>query len=1157
MKLQPKLAPKLALIFVAFALLVVLGLGTPIYYYGRSLLLDSRVSDLVSAAIEKQAALAYWVEERERDLEALAVSAHLAEHFGNLDVSALHAGVFATAPKTPETDMDHLRSLLGRWIGEHGHFQSLMIIEPEHGQVVFSTDPRESGTFKENRSYFLNGRERLSTSDLQFSVSLQAPTMVVSAPIRDATGKALGVLAGRLNLGELDDILSRRTGLHETDDAYLVNAAHLFVTQPRLLTKPAVFQRGVYTAAAAHCLAGQNAAGLGRDYRNLPVVVVHRWLAAQRLCLVVQINQAEALGGVNALGLTIPILGLLILLVAGSIAILIARRIAQPVRALEAGASAVREGNLDVRLPEDSVDEIGRLAREFNAMTGALQRRTSALEESQAALAKAQALVHVGNWRWSIQRNELVSCSEEFARIHGVEPEEIHDFMKQQADRSVHPEDRKRLVETLKTSGKQGRDYETECRIVRPDGEVRHVRVIGQAVFDESGRPVEHVGTLQDVTEEKRAEAALRKSEASLAQAQRIARLGNWELEVETDQLFWSAETYRIFGLEPQELETPVEGFLDMVHPDDLTRVRDTWNRALRDRHPYDIVHRIVRADGAVRHVHQQSETTYDDHGRPKKVTGTLQDITEGKLAEQTIRNSEERFRDFTETASDWFWEMDENLRFTYLSDRFEEVTGVPVDQVIGLTREELYDRHMAAHERVDHEKWQAHYETIEARQAYRNTEVTWCYPDGTERTFASSGKPVFDEAGVFQGYRGTGVEITDRKKAEAALRDSEERFRGLFEQGAVGMAHASPDGRVLQVNQAHSNFTGYAISELIGKRFDTVVHPDDLKEAAGHRRSVLDGRAVNPMHERRYRHKSGEIRWGLAGVAPFRDQDGVLKGYIVQVQDITDRKRAEEEIRTLNAELEQRVEARTAALRAAQEELVRKERLAALGQLTGTVGHELRNPLGAMRTSLAAIRKLAREDEEMLTRSVDIVERSILRCDKIVGELLDYSRVRDLVVEATALDDWIAELLDEYQVLPGVTLRRDLQSGLAPTFDRDRLRRVVVNLLDNACQSVTGDDEGKSPAREPLVTVATRQTDGRVEISVADNGPGIPADQADRIFEPLFSTKAFGFGLGLSIVKQVVEQHGGGIEVDSMDGSGTRMVVWLPLLVPLQRAAS
>jgi len=126
-------------------------------------------------------------------------------------------------------------------------------------------------------------------------------------------------------------------------------------------------------------------------------------------------------------------------------------------------------------------------------------------------------------------------------------------------------------------------------------------------------------------------------------------------------------------------------------------------------------------------------------------------------------------------------------------------------------------------------------------------------------------------------------------------------------------------------------------------------------------------------------------------------------------------------------------------------------------------------------------------------------------------------------------------------------------------TFDRDRLRRVMINLLDNACQAMAGEGDVAQEDEEHLLTVATRQTDGRAEISIADTGPGIPSDQADRIFEPLYSTKAFGVGLGLPIVKQIVEQHGGGIELDNGVGPGARFVIRLPLPVPesVRRAAS
>ena len=260
--------------------------------------------------------------------------------------------------------------------------------------------------------------------------------------------------------------------------------------------------------------------------------------------------------------------------------------------------------------------------------------------------------------------------------------------------------------------------------------------------------------------------------------------------------------------------------------------------------------------------------------------------------------------------------------------------------------------------------------------------------------------------------------------------------------------------------------------------------------------------------------------------------------------------------IDSLRTEVEERTRAET-ALRVAQHELLRKERLATLGQLTGTVSHELRNPLGAMRTAMAAIKKLSHKDEPMLARSIEIVDRSIVRCDNIVRDLLDYSRFHNLAPEPTALDGWLSGLLDEYEVPPGIKLVRNLRAGAAPAFDRDRLRRVVINLLDNACQAMAEDNAEAAESRANFLTVATRQVDGRVEISIGDTGPGLADETTDRIFEPLYSTKAFGVGLGLPIVKQILEQHDGGIEVDHMARPGTRMLVWLPLPVPPQRAAS
>ncbi len=261
----------------------------------------------------------------------------------------------------------------------------------------------------------------------------------------------------------------------------------------------------------------------------------------------------------------------------------------------------------------------------------------------------------------------------------------------------------------------------------------------------------------------------------------------------------------------------------------------------------------------------------------------------------------------------------------------------------------------------------------------------------------------------------------------------------------------------------------------------------------------------------------------------------------------------ADEELKRLNENLEQRVEARTAELQSTRKELLRKERLAALGQLTATVSHELRNPLGAMRTSIAAIKRLVRDDQALLHRSIEIADRSVSRCDNIINDLLDYSRARRLEPEVTAVDDWLGQLLREYRIPPSVTLSPSLGCEATVAIDRERLRRAIVNLLDNACQAMLGEGGAAEPENERILAVATARTDRGVEISVADNGPGMAPEEFEKIFEPMYSTKAFGVGLGLQIVKQILSQHGGDVEVDRRAGPGARFVVWLPLVMSKQ----
>ena len=221
------------------------------------------------------------------------------------------------------------------------------------------------------------------------------------------------------------------------------------------------------------------------------------------------------------------------------------------------------------------------------------------------------------------------------------------------------------------------------------------------------------------------------------------------------------------------------------------------------------------------------------------------------------------------------------------------------------------------------------------------------------------------------------------------------------------------------------------------------------------------------------------------------------------------------------------------------QQLLVRQERLAALGQLTATVSHELRNPLGTIRTSLFMLRQQLRGKSLDIAPALDRMDRSISRCDAIIADLLDFTRIRPLERQPTEIDPWLAALLAEYHFPEHISLDCQLNAAATVPLDRERFRRCMINVLNNACQAINSS-KGR-------VTVTSSFEKEDAVIRVTDTGCGIPSEQLEKIFEPLFSTKSFGVGLGLPIIRQIVDGHGGRVNVQSEPGQGTTFTLWLP----------
>ena len=195
----------------------------------------------------------------------------------------------------------------------------------------------------------------------------------------------------------------------------------------------------------------------------------------------------------------------------------------------------------------------------------------------------------------------------------------------------------------------------------------------------------------------------------------------------------------------------------------------------------------------------------------------------------------------------------------------------------------------------------------------------------------------------------------------------------------------------------------------------------------------------------------------------------------------------------------------------------------------------------------MGIVRQRAAESGLEIERVLDRIDRGVERCTVIVSDILEFSRVQELSRELASFDDWLSEMLDEHEVDPAVLLRREMSAAAAVMLDRTRFRQVLVNLIDNAAQAMMDPQWKPEADRHRTITIRTESAGPFIRLSVVDNGPGIPQEKLAKIFEPLFTTKAKGVGLGLPTVRKIVEQHGGTIDVESIVGAGTTFVVLLP----------
>jgi len=380
--------------------------------------------------------------------------------------------------------------------------------------------------------------------------------------------------------------------------------------------------------------------------------------------------------------------------------------------------------------------------------------------------------------------------------------------------------------------------------------------------------------------------------------------------------------------------------------------------------------------------------------------------------------------------------------------------------------------------------------------------------------------------------YDGVNVmldEIEDGTREVQRLNES--RVRNIIESAVDGVVSFNVAGKITYWSKQAETILGWSEKEVLGRSLADTVIPEHIRQQFYEDIERFLKTEEKDVSARRMAglglHRDGyEVPLEIS-ISAVEESDGWT--FNTFMRDVSAQKRAEHKMYEM------------------QKQLLRRERLAAVGQLTATVAHELRNPMGTIQNTLYILtQKLARK-EHGTADLVDRISRNVKRCDAIISELLDFTRDRDITLIPTVIDTWLGSVLHGYECPDGVELVCKLDSGATIPMDNAYFESAVINVLNNAVQAVVEKHSGGG-GRVELGTVVEN---GRVGVVISDNGPGIAAEDREHVFEVLYSTKVYGVGLGLPTVKKVMEKHGGEVSLEPGFSGGLRVSLWLPVNNP------